>query len=123
MSYTPTEWKAGDTVTSAKLNKIEQGIANNIMILHETEVNGEGVLDKTVEEIVEAIQNKIVFINYVGPYGIMQLIVNCVEAYDDNYYLCTTPSVPISWKANTINDYLSRSITDISNDDDELILK
>ena len=26
MSYTPTEWKAGDTVTSAKLNKIEQGI-------------------------------------------------------------------------------------------------
>ena len=29
MSYTPTEWKAGDTVTSVKLNKIEQGIANN----------------------------------------------------------------------------------------------
>lgn len=31
MSYTPTTWAAGDTVTSAKLNKIEQGIvtANN----------------------------------------------------------------------------------------------
>lgn len=28
MSYTPTNWKAGDTVTSAKLNKIEQGIVN-----------------------------------------------------------------------------------------------
>ena len=27
MSYEPTEWKAGDTITSAKLNKIEQGIA------------------------------------------------------------------------------------------------
>ena len=28
MSYTPTNWKAGDTVTSAKLNKIEQGIVS-----------------------------------------------------------------------------------------------
>ena len=28
MSYEPTTWKSGDTVTSAKLNKIEQGIAN-----------------------------------------------------------------------------------------------
>ena len=27
MSYTPTEWKSGDTITSAKLNKIENGIA------------------------------------------------------------------------------------------------
>lgn len=28
MSYTPTQWKSGDTVTSAKLNKIENGIKN-----------------------------------------------------------------------------------------------
>ena len=28
MTYTPTEWKAGDTVTVSKLNKIEQGIVN-----------------------------------------------------------------------------------------------
>lgn len=27
MSYEPTEWKTGDIVTSAKLNKMEQGIA------------------------------------------------------------------------------------------------
>ena len=27
MSYTPTEWKTGDVVTSAKLNKLEQGVA------------------------------------------------------------------------------------------------
>lgn len=29
MSYTPTTWAAGDTITSAKLNKLEQGIRNN----------------------------------------------------------------------------------------------
>lgn len=28
MSYTPTEWKTGDVVTSAKLNKLEQGVAD-----------------------------------------------------------------------------------------------
>lgn len=28
MAYTPTEWQSGDIVTSAKLNKIEQGIAD-----------------------------------------------------------------------------------------------
>lgn len=29
MSYTPTEWVNGDTITAEKLNKIEQGIADN----------------------------------------------------------------------------------------------
>lgn len=27
MSYSPTTWKSGDVVTSAKLNKLEQGVA------------------------------------------------------------------------------------------------
>lgn len=44
MSYTPTNWKAGDTVTSAKLNKIEQGIASaggaNILVAN-------GILDSS----------------------------------------------------------------------------
>lgn len=26
MAYTPTEWKRGDVVTSAKLNKLEEGV-------------------------------------------------------------------------------------------------
>ena len=28
MSYTPTEWNCGDTITADKMNKIEQGIAD-----------------------------------------------------------------------------------------------
>ena len=28
MSYTPTTWQTGDTITATKLNKIENGIAN-----------------------------------------------------------------------------------------------
>ena len=53
MSYEPTTWKAGDTVTSAKLNKMEQGIANEnnmILLVHEID----GTLDKTWTEIRDA---------------------------------------------------------------------
>ena len=38
MSYEPTTWKAGDTVTSEKLNKIEQGIVNNNTMIIECEL-------------------------------------------------------------------------------------
>lgn len=55
MSYEPTNWKSGDTVTSAKLNKIEQGIANaggggGALIVTETD----GTLNKTWQEIHDA---------------------------------------------------------------------
>ena len=51
MAYEPTVWKSGDVVTSAKLNKIEQGIANaGAMIVHDND----GTLDKTWQEIYDA---------------------------------------------------------------------
>ena len=51
MSYTPNTWKSGDVVTSAKLNNIEQGIANaGAMIVH----NNDDTLDKTWQEIHDA---------------------------------------------------------------------
>lgn len=51
MSYTPNTWKSGDVVTSAKLNNIEQGIANAApMIVH----NNNDTLDKTWQEIHDA---------------------------------------------------------------------
>lgn len=58
MSYEPTTWKDGDLVTSAKLNKLEQGVANGgsneMVLLHVTD-NGDGTstytLDKTWQEI------------------------------------------------------------------------
>ena len=57
MSYTPTEWKAGDTVTSAKLNKMEQGIADNnvtpLFIYGNTSGSLE-TLNKTWKEIYDA---------------------------------------------------------------------
>lgn len=52
--YNPTNWQAGDTVTSAKLNKIEQGIANGgIRIVHAIEIEPSG---EVVQEISEGEQ-------------------------------------------------------------------
>lgn len=67
MSYEPTNWKAGDTVTSAKLNKLEQGVASSggggMFMVHGTfsEDTGAITLDKTWREIYDAAQEK-----YVG---------------------------------------------------------
>jgi hypothetical protein len=38
MSYEPTNWKSGDVVTSAKLNKLEQGVAGvgGVLVVHGT---------------------------------------------------------------------------------------
>ena len=45
MSYTPTEWKTGDVITSSGLNKMEEGIAaassggGGVLEIHATMVN------------------------------------------------------------------------------------
>ena len=56
MSYTPTTWNTGDTITATKLNKIENGIANagSAMIVTSSEVNGAQTMDKTAQEIYDA---------------------------------------------------------------------
>lgn len=51
MAYEPTNWKAGDIVTSAKLNKMEQGIAGAGPLMVERTSNS---LNKTWQEIHDA---------------------------------------------------------------------
>lgn len=52
MSYEPTNWKSGDVVTSAKLNKMESGIENAgaLIVMEQNDT-----LDKTWAEIREAV--------------------------------------------------------------------
>ena len=64
MSYEPTNWQAGDIVTSAKLNKIEQGIASRDMVEGIMEINSSIItLNKTWQEIWDNNYTIIVFIN------------------------------------------------------------
>ncbi len=60
MSYEPTVWKSGDTVTSAKLNKLEQALANNSQVFLVNIIAAENRLDKTMGEILDAFQQKTV---------------------------------------------------------------
>lgn len=67
MSYTPTNWQTGDTVTAEKLNKMEQGIelANDPFVITctPTAADYSGVMDVTFEEIKAAADagKKIIF--------------------------------------------------------------
>lgn len=64
MAYDPTVWKSGDTITSAKLNKLENGLAEasgggtggGVLKISVTEQAGgtQAVMDKTWAEINEA---------------------------------------------------------------------
>lgn len=60
MAYEPTTWKAGDVVTSAKLNKLERAVASSgPLVVTMTVTWGETdperiVLDKTAGEIISA---------------------------------------------------------------------
>lgn len=61
MSYTPTEWKNGDTITATAMNKIENGIANagggGALICTVTNTGSAYALDKTVQEIYDALES------------------------------------------------------------------
>lgn len=61
MSYEPTVWKDGDLVTSAKLNKLEQGVANggNFEVINMELVwnTGSLSLDKTAGEIIDILKS------------------------------------------------------------------
>lgn len=57
MSYTPTTWTTGDTITATALNKIENGIAGagGVLICNSSFDGEDYILDKTVQEIYDAL--------------------------------------------------------------------
>ena len=66
MAYEKTNWKSGDTVTSEKLNKLENGVANNDLfivnfvcegLLVSEETIGQATSDKTIEQIIDAYED------------------------------------------------------------------
>lgn len=84
MSYEPTNWKSGDTVTSAKLNKMEQGIANagGVFVVG----FGEGdALDKTWQEIADAAKIGLVLLIDVTEEQTYVAYLKETMASDDEY--------------------------------------
>lgn len=67
MSYTPTEWQTGDTITAAGLNKMEQGIAGaavRFLLTSEyvEDTGGRLIVHASLNEIKSAVQSGAVVI-------------------------------------------------------------
>ena len=78
MSYEPTNWKDGDLVTSAKLNKIEQGIAaSSSGILIATEDYDTHSLNKTWQEFYDSSFSIVLYNNDLPGYPSRQKGVVC----------------------------------------------
>ena len=114
MSYEPTTWKDGDLVTSAKLNKLENGVAAaggaSILIANiDIETN---TLDKTWQEIHDA---DICFISRVAePYKMLGWVMGI--ANENNAYIIQTFfDGEIIFSASNPNDYPTIQNTQIDN--------
>lgn len=139
MSYTPTNWSAGDTVTSAKLNKMEQGIANaggaNILVAHCTmseegsPVSGtrtlssnsvpDATLDVTLRQIMDA-DFTIVQMDY-GEDGIVYNFIRAIHYFsEDSYYGIYIGN--ITFYAESEDDYPTTDTGFDSDDNDDTLV-
>lgn len=121
MSYEPTNWKAGDTVTSAKLNKIEQGIKNSVLVANMTlDKSGIAHLDKTWQEVYDAdfcAVNSIMQDGIIGTSFIVGKLPANEENRSDYEIILFSPGVEqqLVLRAETPDDYPS-SIEQIESD-------
>lgn len=89
MSYTPTTWAAGDTVTSAKLNKIENGIVANEPPVICIDENDNVTASVSYNTVIEALQNNIVPILLWAEFEgrIEACYFKYIANYDDAYVI------------------------------------
>ena len=91
MSYTPTTWTTGDTITASAMNKIENGIAGagSVLLISDND----GTLDKTWSEIGNAIASGQIACIYGSSYDGNNLdmafcdIVRFAHIDDGTYYI------------------------------------
>ena len=64
MTYTPTNWQPGDTITSAKLNKLENGVMDNgaLGVQIAQAPNDDMILQMEAGELFEACNKQLVYI-------------------------------------------------------------
>ena len=111
MSYTPTTWTTGDTITATALNKIENGIANAggaALLVHVTETqSGDQVTytaDKTVGEIINAMPLVFSVEENDGNYQ-YTIISECTIETD--YYSFSFPQADLI--ASSLSEYPTRT--------------
>ena len=102
MAYSKTNWKAGDVVTSAKLNKIEKRIEENaVAVLECTIENGNVVIPMKASELYQGMQSKVFFLKYAQQ-NALDLVYSGSE--EEGTYSFATYTYT-GFTANTGDDY------------------
>ncbi|MEE1348442.1 MAG: hypothetical protein U0K36_11285 [Bacteroidales bacterium] len=100
MSYTPTEWKTGDIVSSQRLNKLEEGVkdAYEVMVIN----NNDNTLDKTWQEIFDAIgAGKLCVVRQIDATRRTSAIVTLVSNSDNEYVVNTSSDETFNASSST----------------------
>lgn len=118
MSYEPTNWQAGDTVTSAKLNKMEQGIANGgIRIVHEidtgeiNEMTEDPIirLDITPNDLENMLNNgqlPILYDDNSDGYKVYAPLTIYMDKINSSQYICSFgDEMSTQWLSTDSNEY------------------
>lgn len=81
MAYTKQTWQTGEVITAEKLNHMENGIGSCVMTVNATTENDVTTLDKTWQEIHDAIAaGKLVIIPIIGATNAeMEIITSAVS--------------------------------------------
>ena len=98
MAYEKNNWQSGDVVTSAKLNHMEDGIASGgVMVIRGTVEGSNTTLNKTWQEIYDAMHNGIlcVYLKEVESISAVTFYV-IVSVYQDE----VVPGGPIAYSVD-----------------------
>ena len=87
MSYTPTSWSTGDTITAAAMNKIENGIANaGGGVSGLCTVTGD-TLDKTYNDLLGMLNNGVIpYLIKMPDANTYSIYVLTVLMFDGDYF-------------------------------------
>ena len=111
MAYTPTNWANGDVITSEKLNKIEQGLANGsggiFLITADMASRTFSNVSATFEEAVEAYDNGMLLVlrvksvigdNLLASFDAMQImtVISAGEILRFGFKIVLDDSMPVA---------------------------
>ena len=106
MSYTKHTWVNGEIVTAAKMNNIETGIeeassGGGAFVVTDTG----GTLDKTWQEIHDAMMNGIVYVLNEQPFSCMAIVTGIIENGNSNEYIVFVGYEGNAYSTNTKTGY------------------
>ncbi len=119
MSYTPTNWKSGDKVTSTRLNKIELGIKGNEDGLNSVKQDLNNINTATSTDVGKALKAKTVTNGKVTEWEFDEISIDLDDTLTDNTkaaqakavgdtinntYYGSTSALNSSWTAGNLDD-------------------